>query len=183
MKRFSICVAIAALAWMPSVVSADEIKDSWLTSKTKVRLLAEKRVKSTAVSVDTEDAVVTLRGKVRTANERWAAEQIARQTDGVRGVNNLLQIVPEQHRRFVDSRDGSVKDSVKAKLERDQILKDRGGDIAVRVDNGMVTLTGKVDDTRARNRASDLIRSVSGVKSVRNELKIREIRAATATPR
>src|SRR5262249_29184171 len=127
MKRFSICMAIAVLAWMPSVVAADEIKDSWLTSKTKVRLLAEKRVKSTAVTVDTEDAVVTLRGKVRTSNERWAAEQVARQTDGVRGVNNLLQVVPEQHRKFVDSRDGSVKDSVRAKLDRDQILKDRSG--------------------------------------------------------
>jgi len=36
-------------------------------------------------------------------------------------------------------------------------------------------------DARARNRAAELARGVSGVKSVRNELKAKEARAAAKT--
>ncbi len=181
MKRFVMCVAIAGLMWGPGLAAADEspVKDTWLTSKTKARLFADKRVKATAVTVDTDGAVVTLRGKVRTADERVAAEQIARGTDGVRGVNNVLQVVPEGQRRLVDARDGDLKQSVKNRLESDAMLKE--ADISVRSDAGVVTLRGTVLDARARNRAAELARGVSGVKSVRNELKAKEARAAAKT--
>ena len=180
MKRFGICMAIAGMVWGPGLAVADDspVKDTWLTSKTKARLFADKRVKATAVTVDTDDRVVTLRGKVRTVEEKLAAEQVARGTDGVRGVNNVLQVVPEGQRRIVDARDGDIKQSVKNRLETDAMLRE--ADIAVRADAGMVTLKGSVPDARARNRAADLARGVSGVKSVRNELKSKDTRAAAA---
>ena len=185
MKRVAICMAIAGMVWGPGLAVADDspVKDTWLTSKTKARLFADKRVKATAVTVDTDDRVVTLRGKVRTAEEKLAAEQIARGTDGVRGVNNVLQVVSEGQRRLVDARDGDIKQSVKNRLEADAMLKE--ADISVRSDAGVVTLKGNVPDTRARTRAADLTRGVSGVKSVRNELKAKDTRAAAAprTPR
>ena len=76
MKRVAICMAIAGMVWGPGLAVADDspVKDTWLTSKTKARLFADKRVKATAVTVDTDDRVVTLRGKVRTA----APQQIHR---------------------------------------------------------------------------------------------------------
>lgn len=183
MKRLAVCVAIAGMMWGPGLAAADDspVKDTWLTSKTKARLFADKRVKATAVTVDTDDRVVTLRGKVRTAEERVAAEQVARGTDGVRGVNNVLQVVPEGQRRLVDARDGDIKQSVKNRLEIDTLLRD--ADISVRSDAGMVTLKGSVHDSRARNRAAEVARGVSGVKSVRNELKAKEAQAASAPRR
>ena len=79
MKRVAICMAIAGMVWGPGLAVADDspVKDTWLTSKTKARLFADKRVKATAVTVDTDDRVVTLRGKVRTAEEKLAAESEA----------------------------------------------------------------------------------------------------------
>jgi osmotically-inducible protein OsmY len=41
----------------------------------------------------------------------------------------------------------------------------------VRVDNGIVTLMGDVKDIGASARASEVARSVPGVRSVKNELK------------
>jgi len=93
-------------------------------------------------------------------------------------VNNVLQVVPEGQRRLVDARDGDIKQSVKNRLETDAMLRE--ADINVRADAGMITLKGSVPDARARNRAADLARGVSGVKSVRNELKSKDTRAAAA---
>jgi len=78
----------------------------------------------------------------------------------------------------VDARDGDIKQSVKNRLETDAMLRE--ADINVRADAGMITLKGSVPDARARNRAADLARGVSGVKSVRNELKSKDTRAASA---
>jgi hypothetical protein len=46
-------------------------------------------------------------------------------------------------------------------------------DIEVRVDNGEVTLTGQISDRRAKRLAEDVAESVSGVRDVHNELRIR----------
>jgi len=43
----------------------------------------------------------------------------------------------------------------------------------VRSDNSVVTLRGKVSDPKAKSRASDVVRGVPGVKSVRNELGLK----------
>src|SRR4029450_4721791 len=43
------------------------VSDSWLTSKTKISLFADERVKMTQISVDTAKGVVHLRGKIHSA--------------------------------------------------------------------------------------------------------------------
>src|SRR5207247_9167981 len=128
--------------------------------------------------VEDDDRTATRLGKVRTVEEQLAAEQIARGTDGERGVINALQVVREGQRRLVDARDGDIKQSVKNRLETDAMLRE--ADINVRADAGMITLKGSVPDARARNRAADLARGVSGVNAVRNELKSHAARAAPA---
>jgi hypothetical protein len=49
------------------------VTDSWITSKTKIALYADQRVKGTQVSVDTKDGVVHLRGKVDSDEAKQAA--------------------------------------------------------------------------------------------------------------
>jgi len=151
------------------------IKDSWITSKTKAKLIADKRI-TRAVSVETHTGVVTLRGKVASAEEKQVAEQVVHGTDGVKAVRNALQIVPDTQRTTVDARDKDIKKSVKARIEKDAMLKD--SDIAVRSDNGVVTLTGSVSDARASARANELARGITGVRFVRNETKVSMARAA-----
>ena len=49
------------------------VTDSWVTSKTKIALFADDRVKGSQVKVETIDGVVDLRGKVDSAEAKAAA--------------------------------------------------------------------------------------------------------------
>jgi osmotically-inducible protein OsmY len=56
------------------------------------------------------------------------------------------------------------------KLAGDQDV--RGGAIEVEVHNGMVTLKGKVDTERRKERAEKLTKKVKGVTGVENQIVI-----------
>ena len=66
--------------------------DSRITAAVKTKLLADPNVKALDVNVDTYENVVILRGEVRTAAQRTAAERIARSVSGVKGVRNELRV-------------------------------------------------------------------------------------------
>lgn len=68
--------------------------DPALTAAVKTKLLADTMVGGLRIDVDTQDAVVTLTGNVKTQQEREKALQLARETDGVKGVTDRLTIKP-----------------------------------------------------------------------------------------
>ena len=136
-------------------------------------------MKGRKISVDTHGGIVTLRGKVESAQAKNAAEQIARRVDGVKGVTSLLQVVPDRQRKFVDAKDDDMKGAVTARFDKDAGLK--SADIKVRSDNALVTLMGTVPNARAKVRAGDLARGVPGVRTVRNELRLSETRSDVKT--
>lgn len=147
------------------------VSDSWITSKTKIALFADERVKGTQVSVDTmKGGVVHLRGKVDSAEAKSAAGDIAKGIEGVQSVKNDLQVVDPGTRKMVDAKDEDIDRAVKARLAGDAQVKK----VDVRTDAGVVTLTGEVPSIVASARASEMARGISGVKSVRNELTVRQ---------
>jgi osmotically-inducible protein OsmY len=140
--------------------------DSWLTSKTKIALFADERVKGTQISVETLNGVVTLRGKVDSDEAKAAAASIAGAIEGVTGVRNDLQVVSPDSRKSVESSDDEITRGVENRLAKDGRLKS----VDVRTDAGVVTLTGEVSTIGAGAHASEIAREVSGVRSVKNEL-------------
>ena len=147
------------------------VSDSWITSKTKIALFADERVKGTQVSVDTmKGGVVHLRGKVDSAEAKAAAEQIAANVEGVKSVKNDLQVVAPSARKMVAAQDADIDRAVQKRLSADAQLKS----VDVRTDAGIVTLTGEVPSIVAAARASEMARAVPGVKSVKNELTVRQ---------
>jgi hyperosmotically inducible protein len=66
--------------------------------------------------------------------------------------------------------DSAITTKVKAKLLEDQRLKGFGIDVDTH--QGEVTLTGGVDTAESKSRASQLARSVDGVKRINNMLKV-----------
>jgi hyperosmotically inducible periplasmic protein len=149
--------------------TTDATKDSWITAKTKIALFADDRVPATDVHTETQNGMVTLRGKVATAEQKRAAEEVTRTVDGVTSVRNDLQVVPASDRKAVNAEDKDVKKAVESRIKQDVRLK--GSSIDVRVDAGVVTLTGDVQDLGTRARASEIARAVPGVRSVKNELQ------------
>jgi hyperosmotically inducible protein len=88
------------------------VTDSWVTSKTKISLFADERVKGSQVSVDTAKGVVHLRGKVDSAEAKSAAGDIAKGIEGVKSVKNDLQVVAPTARKAVDASDSDIAKAV-----------------------------------------------------------------------
>src|SRR5262245_25763807 len=85
---FGLCAA-TLLGTQPA---AADTGDSWLTAKTKIALMTAEDVGGLAIDVDTYDSVVTLHGKVTTAQEKTRAAELAKSVTGVKEVRNLLQV-------------------------------------------------------------------------------------------
>src|SRR5262249_7525386 len=156
----------------PKPGASNSASDAWLTTKVKVKLIGEPGGSPMKINVDTQDGIVTLFGAVSTQDEKAAAERQAMKVDGVKGVHNELQVVPEVAAKRVDARDDQVKDAVKKRIEGREALKDDKIDIEVR--NGVVRLTGTVDGFGERMTALSVARATDGVKSVIDDLQIKK---------
>jgi hyperosmotically inducible protein len=66
--------------------------------------------------------------------------------------------------------DDKIYDAVRTKLANDTDVKGAGLDVTVKA--GVVILRGRVHDDRAKEKAGKLAKSVKGVVSVTNELKL-----------
>lgn len=66
--------------------------DATITMRIQARYAEDTVVKGRDIDVDTENGVVTLKGSVDSRRERDAAEQIARETAGVKRVENQLRV-------------------------------------------------------------------------------------------
>jgi hyperosmotically inducible periplasmic protein len=161
-----------------SVTAADKaaektpIHDTWLTAKAKIALAADGRVKGRQIDVETTQGVVMLRGKVDSDAAKQAAEDITKKLDGVKSVKNDLEVVVPSKREAVEEKDEAITARVKEHFAKDAHLK--RADIAVQTNAGVVSLTGEVPDILTSANASWTAWLVSGVKSVKNDLTVKE---------
>jgi hypothetical protein len=68
--------------------------DPGITTAVKSKLAADERTSAMKIDVDTNQKVVTLNGTVQTEAEKAAAEQVAKNTEGVTSVVNRLTVAP-----------------------------------------------------------------------------------------
>jgi hyperosmotically inducible periplasmic protein len=68
--------------------------------------------------------------------------------------------------------DDSINDAVRIKLANDQVVK--GGALRVDVKQGVVTISGAVDKMEQKTHATKVAKKVKGVKSVVNNITLRE---------
>ncbi len=149
-----------------------QMEDSWVTAKTKIALFADARVKGREINVETKDSLVMLRGKVDNDEAKKAAEEIAKLVDGVKSVKNELQVVAPSMREAVDYKDDAITTRVKEDIKKEPRLK--GLDIAVKTNDGVVSLSGAVPDLMTSADASWTAWKVHGVKYVKNDLTVTE---------
>ncbi len=107
---------------------------------------------------------MTLSGKVDSAEARSAAEGVVKAVDGVKSVNNQLQVVPEEKRREVNAKDDKINDAIEKSLDSDPALQDLS--LSARSNAGVVTLLGTVDNEEQLLKAAESLRRIPGVKSV-----------------
>ena len=74
----------------------EKMDDAKITTAVKTKLAADRVKNLVDVSVETDDGIVRLTGKVPTAEDKFEAERIARRTKAVREVRNELKVEAPQ---------------------------------------------------------------------------------------
>jgi len=146
------------------------MQDMYITSATKMRLLADEKTPALDINVDTLNGVVTLFGAVPTPAAKASAEIDARKVSGVRRVVNELEVVPHSSKEQINARDEDLKDQVKKNIENREDLKDAS--ISIEVHNGVARLTGTIKNEQQRLEAATAARSTPGVRAVHDDLRI-----------
>ena len=149
-----------------------QIEDSMMTAKTKIALFADARVRGRQISVETHKGLMMLRGKVDSEEAKNATEEIAKNIQGVKSVKNQLEVVAPSKRRTVDTKDNAITARVKRHIAKESLRQN--ADIDVTTNVGVVSLTGEVPDILASAQASWTAWQVAGVKSVKNDLTLKE---------
>jgi osmotically-inducible protein OsmY len=163
--------------------AGDQLADSWLTTKIQAQYFADDDIKARYINVSTRDGVVTLSGRVKSADAKQQALQIAQNTDGVRQVQDHLVIGLEQARdrsSVPEQMDAAwITTKIQAKYFADPSVN--GRDINVTTTNGVVTLSGRVDSEQTRQQAIAIARGTDGVARVEDRLAVQPEGAVATT--
>jgi osmotically-inducible protein OsmY len=183
-------IAVFSVVALTVVTMACAETDAGVTSKVKSKLAADDTVKAYQIDVDTSDHVVTLSGNVESDAARDRAVVLARQTEGVKDVVVNITVsggsvaMPGEHNTSptaaaADDKardvggaisDGALTTAVKSKLLVDPDVS--GLKIDVDTKDGVVTLTGTVENSRQRSEAVQIARRTEGVKRVEDQLRL-----------
>ena len=163
-----------------SLFSSSE--DVTTTRKVKTALGLSRRVAGFEIDAVTSDGVVTLTGQVPSEDVKSFAAEIARDTPGVKDVNNQIAVNPTAQPSIEGSRveDLEIKTSILEALTRSAELG--GKHIEVKVESRIVTLGGTVETPAQRNGAEQTARAVNGVAGVTNNLAVTNPQAPSEPP-
>lgn len=149
----------------------DFMDDSTITARVKAALIDDKSIRSTDISVKTENKAVTLSGSVESTEQKEQAVKIAKKVKGVSTVNDKLSVANEQPASLKGyAGDTAITSEIKAKLLADDIVPSRK--VTVETSAGTVRLSGTVASREQAERAVEIAKAVTGVKTVKNDLSV-----------
>ncbi len=151
------------------------VDDASITATVKSKLLWSKNTEGLDINVDTAMGKVTLSGEAESDDAKALAATMAANTRGVVSVDNRLVVdstnpAPEVANNdsgqdsFLDVSDGWITTKVTSTFMYSANVESHN--IEVSTDQGIVTLTGKVDSDSERLQAIELAGNIRGVKSV-----------------
>jgi hyperosmotically inducible protein len=151
--------------------AGEALDDVAIVAQVKTKLIADPVTKAHQIDVESFKGIVQLNGFVDSAAERSQAAALAREVSNVQEVRNNLVV------RSADRSAGEVVDdaAITAKVKTALLGSDltKGLQVGIETRDGVVQLSGFVDDAAARDEAVRLARAVSGVRSVRNEIDVK----------
>jgi hyperosmotically inducible protein len=202
-KLIRLTVAVALLGFCAIALSAQStadakaaLADSWITTQVYAKFFVDRDIKARNLTVHTAGGVVSLSGAVESAAEHDRAMSAAKSVDGVKQVVDKLSLVPPTKARGGDSSTASKQaESIKehAKVAADRVGKQisdtlvttkvqamfyldrevKSADIDVTTHEGVVTLTGTVDNDAVHRKAVADAKSTDGVRQVVDKLTVK----------
>jgi osmotically-inducible protein OsmY len=127
----------------------------------------EPSVNSAHIGVTANRGVVTLTGFVTSYAEKTAAERAARRVKGVKAIAEEIEVrLPSHTKRADDEIAARAIDILKWQVG---VPADR---ITLKVEKGVVTLTGEVDWQFQKTEADHVVHKLSGIVSVINQIRV-----------
>lgn len=148
----------------PAANSDKQIADHRIEAAIEGELWGAKGVKANEIDVSVAEGIATLSGYVNNLLSKESAIRITKMTKGVRAVVDELQV------RTVDIADEKLRQAVISALAQDPATD--SWEITVKASDGMVTLSGKVESWAERELSMKVVRSVQGVRGVKNNLSV-----------
>jgi osmotically-inducible protein OsmY len=128
----------------------------------------EPSVHADHIAVGVHHGVVTLTGFVSSYGEKLAAEQAVRRVKGVKAIAEEVEVHLPSHRTLADTEIAErAVDILKWCVD---VPANR---IAVKVEKGVVTLTGEVDWRYQANEAGAAVHNLGGVARVINQIRVK----------
>lgn len=148
-----------------------EIDDSVITTKVKTALMSDDIIKGTDVKIETRKGEVLLSGFADNQAQIDHSAAVAMAIEGVKKVDNKL--VLKEGKQTVGNKidDSVITAGIKTAMLQDTQMKSM--DVAVVTRKGEVQLSGFVDNELQATHAIEVAKSVSGVQSVINNLKVK----------
>jgi len=150
---------------------AFETNDDDIASAVKFLIDSDKYIPSEMIQVHSSGGIVTLAGFVDSILDQECAVEIAKTARGVRSVVNLIRVIAENR-----------SDKLIRKDLRLVFGKDFAADsfkINTSVDNGIVTLSGRVESWQEKSTCARIAKSVKGVKAIRIDIDVRPVNNRT----
>jgi osmotically-inducible protein OsmY len=143
------------------------ISDHQLRQDVLDELDFEPTVNATHIGVGAHAGVITLTGFVASYAEKLAAERTARRVKGVKAIAEEIEIrLPSDKKVADDEIAGRAVDILKWRVGIP------GSRIDVKVERGIVTLTGDVDQRFQKAEAEAAVHNLSGVAGVANLIQV-----------
>jgi osmotically-inducible protein OsmY len=143
---------------------ANPLTDLRLREAVNRQLEWDPAVEAKALEIATGGGVVTLGGTIDTYPAKLAAEKAAKRVPGVRGVINNIEV-----RLAVDRTDEDVALDAAAALRLHSTVPH---DVRADVQDGQVTLSGRVDWPFQKRSADRAVREIRGVRAVLNAIAV-----------
>lgn len=157
------------------------VDDASITAAVKSKLLWSTYTDGMDTKVESRNGVVTLTGTAGNAESRELANMLARNTQGVRAVDNQLTVSAgksktAETKAAVKDAGQSVSDTwITTKVRSTYLMSNniQSRDIDVTTSEGVVTLSGTVQSAAEKALAVELARNIKGVTRVTSpELKL-----------
>jgi osmotically-inducible protein OsmY len=149
------------------------MKDSLLRDSVIAELEFEPSIDANDIGVAVEDGIVTLSGHVPTYGQKLAVEQAVARVKGVRGFAEHLEVrLPGG----TGTSDDEIARRVANTLRWNTVVPDNR--VMVKVQDGWVTLTGKLKWHYQRAGAAAAIQNLKGVVGVTNLIELTETPSA-----
>lgn len=178
MKRLLCAVPLVALIGGAPLITACNRNDNTPNYESRVKdRLKDADIKDVDANWNKDEKALHLSGKVKAESEKTRAETLANEVVGTSG-----RVVNEVKVDGVDTRDEDkqIEDRLDRMFKEDDQWDRDNLDLSFDSNAGVVTIKGDAPSEAIKNRITERVRSVDGVKDVVNDLQIKPAKEPSA---